>query len=88
MTDNIDVTKLVNKGISRTWKCPHCGHVQKFGQDAENILFEHFRYLEGCDRCMYVHCWTLELTDDFKRKIVEEAKAIAEKVGLKKEDLW
>ena len=85
MTENIDVTKLVNKGIPKTWRCPHCGHVQKFGQYAEQILFEHFRYLEGCDRCSYLHCWELELTDDFKRRIVEEAKIIAERYGTGEE---
>ena len=88
MAENIDVTKLVNKGIPKTWRCPHCGHVQRFGQYAEQTLFEYLRLLECCDRCMYLHCWELELTDDFKRKIVEEAKAIAKEVGLKEEDLW
>ena len=88
MAENIDVTKLVNKGIPKTWRCPHCGHVQRFGQYAEQTLFEYLRLLECCDRCMYLHCWELELTDDFKRKIVEEAKAIAKEVGLKQQDLW
>lgn len=85
---SIDETIIVNKGLPKTWKCPHCGKTQRFGIYAESILFEHFKYLEQCENCGYVHYWELQLTEDFKKQIVAEAISIAESYGLKKEDIW
>ena len=69
--NSVDVTVLVDRTIPKSWTCPHCGKRQKTGAYAEEILMEHFKYLEHCGNCGYVHAWELKLTDDFKRKVVE-----------------
>lgn len=70
----IDETILVNKSIGKTWTCPHCHKKQKFGVCAEEVLLEHFKYIEQCEHCGYLHIWKLELTDDFKEKVIEMLK--------------
>ena len=66
----IDETTLTNRLMPKTWTCPHCGRRNQTGQAADSILLEHFKYLQLCEKCGYVHFWRLELTDDFKRKVV------------------
>lgn len=66
----VDETILVDHLLPKRWECPHCRKVQSFGQNANEILMEHFIYLEHCEKCAYVHCWRLELTDEFKKTVV------------------
>lgn len=68
--NSVDHTVLTNKTIPNTWRCPHCGRRNKTGMYANEILMEHFKYLEHC-WCGYVHSWELRLTDDFKKKVVD-----------------
>ena len=67
---DIDVTHLINQDIPTEWRCPHCRKKNQTGLHASEILIEHKKYLESCDYCGYVHCWELELTDDFIQKTV------------------
>ena len=67
----IDETVLINRSMPKQWKCPHCGRKQKTGAYADEILMEHFKYLEHCVSCGYVHIWILKLTDDFKKRVIE-----------------
>ena len=69
----IDETTLTNRLMPKTWTCPHCRQRNRTGQQANDILLEHFKYLEHCG-CGYVHFWRLELTDDFKREVVRRLK--------------
>lgn len=68
--DPIDVTTLINEGLPKTWRCPHCYKRNKMGQYKEDELFEFFKTMQHCERCGYVHMWELRLTDDFKQKVV------------------
>lgn len=70
LENSIDHTWLENKLMPKKWKCPHCGRRNTTGRYADEILMEHFKYLEHCG-CGYVHCWELRLTDDFKRQVVD-----------------
>lgn len=70
----VDETTLVNRQMPKTWTCPHCGQRNQTGQAANDILLEHFKYLEHCGRCGYVQFWRLVLTDDFKREVVRMLK--------------
>lgn len=67
----IDETVLVDRTLPKTWTCPHCGRINKTDQYAEEILLEHFKVIRHCPACAYLHVWTLVLTDDFKRKVVD-----------------
>jgi hypothetical protein len=40
------------------------------GRYKEEELFEFFKTMQHCDHCGYVHIWLLELTEDFKRRVV------------------
>lgn len=68
---SIDVTMLIDEGLPKTWRCPHCYKRNKMGQYKEDELFEFFQTMQHCERCGYVHMWELRLTDDFKQKVVE-----------------
>lgn len=76
--NSLDYTKLVNKLMPKTWKCPHCKRRNKTGMYADEILAENLRYVEHCG-CGYVHLWELELTDDFKKQVVEYLKGVGDK---------
>lgn len=69
--NSIDVTHLVNKGMPKTWTCPHCGKRDRIGRYKEEELIQFGKTLQHCGRCGYVHCWELELTEDFKRSVVD-----------------
>jgi len=64
----VDETHLVNKGLPKSWTCPHC---KRRNINKEEELLEFFKTMQHCDFCGYVHLWTLELTEEFKRKTVE-----------------
>ena len=67
---SIDETVLVDKGLPKTWTCPHCHKQNRMGRFKEEELFEFFQTMQHCDHCGYVHLWTLKLTEDFKKKTV------------------
>lgn len=69
--DPIDVTRLVNSGLPKSWTCPHCHNRNRFDDCDEEILFEHFQLIRHCDHCCYLHYWKLELTDDFKKRVID-----------------
>lgn len=71
LIDPVDVTTLINDFTPKSWKCPHCGKRNITGKYAEMILLENLKYLEHCDTCGNVHCWQLELTEEFKKKVVD-----------------
>lgn len=81
--ENQDVTILKNKMMPKSWKCPHCGKRSRTGEQANNILMQYGRYLDQCGRCGYLHCWKLELTEDFKKGVVEMLKEACG-IGAKK----
>lgn len=66
----IDETILTDTGLPKSWTCPHCGKRNKMGRYKEEELFEFFKTMQHCDHCGYVHIWLLELTEDFKRRVV------------------
>ena len=66
----IDETILVDTELPKSWTCPHCGKRNKMGRYKEEELFEFFKTMQHCDHCGYVHIWLLELTEDFKRRVV------------------
>lgn len=68
---DIDITKLVNKGMPKTWTCPHCGKRNRVGPYKEEELIEFRKTLQHCDYCGYVHLWKLELTEDFKHSVAD-----------------
>lgn len=72
--NSIDETHLIDKGLPKSWTCPHCGKRNKMGQYKEEELFQFFKTLQHCDHCAYVHIWILELSEEFKRKTIEMLK--------------
>lgn len=78
---SIDETRLVDETMPKSWVCPHCRKKNITGDYADEILIENFKYLEHCPRCGYVHIWTLELTEGFKRKVV--VQLLRETIGGK-----
>lgn len=68
--DPIDVTTLIDEGLPKSWRCPHCWKRNKTGQYKEEELFEFFQTMQHCSNCGYVHMWELKLTDEFKQKVV------------------
>lgn len=70
LRNSVDHTVLKDRTMLKSWKCPHCGKRNKTGQYADEILLEHFKYLQHCS-CGYVHSWELELSDKFKKQVVD-----------------
>ena len=33
---------------------------------------EFMQFIRQCEKCGYLHYWKLELTEDFKKKVVEQ----------------
>ena len=67
---SIDETRIIDGTLPKRWKCPHCGKWHRMDKEAEPIFLEFFKLLRHCGQCGYVHVWTLELTDGFKRNVV------------------
>lgn len=67
----IDETHLVDKGLPKAWTCPHCHRRNIMGTFKEEELLQFFKTMQHCGFCGNVHIWTLELTEEFKRKIIE-----------------
>jgi uncharacterized C2H2 Zn-finger protein len=70
-------TVIVDNTLPKTWKCPHCDKVNKMDRQAENIFMHEGIVLRGCPRCSWVHVWKLELTEEFKKKVVRCALDMA-----------
>lgn len=66
----VDETIIVDAGLPKRWRCPHCGKTHKMDPYAEEVFMEYFTVLRCCGKCGHVHCWKLKLTDDFKKKVV------------------
>ena len=70
MTD-IDHTVIVNGGLPKSWKCPHCGKRQTFTKQDDETFIRYMKFIRHCDRCCYLHSWELKMTEDFKKAIVK-----------------
>lgn len=70
LIDRRDVTELVDKGLPKSWKCPHCGKRNKMDEFAEELLLRYFKVFRHCEQCGYVHMWELTLTENFKKEVV------------------
>lgn len=68
---SVDETRIVNGELPKTWTCPHCHRRNKMGRYKNEEFIEFGKAFQHCDHCSYVHYWQLELTEDFKRKVVE-----------------
>lgn len=68
---SIDRTILRNTLPKEKWRCPHCGRVQTLDDQDMEILMRYMRFIRHCENCGYLHSWELQLTDDFKRKVVD-----------------
>ena len=82
LIDPIDETILVDRLMPKSWKCPRCKRKNTTGKYANAILVENFKYLEHCDGCCAVHAWHLELTDQFKRGVVNMLLGGGEREGV------
>ena len=71
MDNSIDCTRLTDRLLPKSWKCPHCGRAQRTGIHGDEILIDNFIYLEHCGNCGYVHYWKLTLTEDFKKRVID-----------------
>ena len=71
---DIDETILENRLMPKSWKCPHCGKKNQTSKYADTIMLEHFKYIQHCDHCSYLHAWYLHLTDEFKRGVISFLK--------------
>lgn len=69
---SIDETVIVNGTLPKSWRCPHCGKRQKFGKEDEEIFMSYMKLIRHCEKCGYLHFWKLELTEDFKKQVVEQ----------------
>ena len=69
---SIDETVIVNGVLPKSWKCPHCGKRQTFAKEDNEIFMEFMQFIRHCEKCGYLHYWKLELTEDFKKQVVEQ----------------
>lgn len=70
--NDIDRTVLKDRLMPKSWTCPHCKTRQRTGEVADELLIEYGKYLQHCRLCMYVHIWELELSDEFKKQVVDK----------------
>ena len=67
----IDETTLVDRTLPKRWTCPHCGKRTKMDPYAEEIFLEFFQVLRQCPNCGRIQLWRMELTEEFKRQVVD-----------------
>lgn len=77
---SIDETRIVNGQLPKTWICPHCHKRNKMGRYKNEEFMEFGKAFQHCDHCCYVHYWELELTEDFKRRVVDMMLGDVEKL--------
>lgn len=68
---SIDETIIKDKGLPETWTCPHCGKRNKMGRYKEEEFIEFGKTMQHCGRCGFVHVWELELSEEFKKKVID-----------------
>lgn len=68
---SIDETIIRDSGLPKTWTCPHCGKRNRMGKYKEEEFIEFGKTMQHCDRCAYVHLWKLELSEGFKKKVID-----------------
>ena len=74
-TKNVDETEIVNTlKLPERWRCPHCGRGNTIGPIEQDIFTEHFKVISECRYCGYLHIFTLKLTEDFKKGVVNMVK--------------
>ena len=76
---SVDETVITNDMLPKSWKCPHCGRQQKFSNEDGEIFLSFMQLIRHCENCGYLHFWKLNLTDDFKRKVVDMVVEMAER---------
>lgn len=76
-------TVIVDASLPKKWKCPHCGKTNTLDKWADRTFMEFGYVMRNCDRCMWVHTFKLELTEEFKKEVVEYAKR---RVGISTEE--
>ena len=69
--NTVDKTVLVDRGLPKSWTCPHCGKRNRMGRYKEEEFIEFFKTMQHCEKCGYVHIWFLKLTEDFKKNVVD-----------------
>ena len=67
---SIDETIIKDKRLPKTWTCPHCGKRNKMGRYKEEEFIEFGKTMQHCG-CGYVHLWKLELSEGFKKKVID-----------------
>ncbi len=67
---DIDETTLEDRLMPKSWKCPHCGKKNLTSEYADETMLEHFKYIQHCEHCGYLHIWHLHLTDKFKKGVI------------------
>lgn len=75
---DMDYTVITDGGLPKSWTCPHCGKRQKLSEQDNEIFMRFMRFIRHCERCGYLHCWKLDLTEEFKQKIVDELRKMME----------
>ncbi len=68
--NSIDETTLVDRLMPKSWKCPHCCRRNQPSEYADEIIMEHFKFIQHCEHCGYLHIWYLRLTDKFKKGVI------------------
>ena len=72
--NNIDVTEITDSTMPKAWICQHCYNRNRTGMYADEILMENRKYIEQCPRCGHLHLFRLNLTEKFKKKVVDFLK--------------
>lgn len=68
---DIDETTLVDCSLPKRWTCPHCGKRTKMDPSEEETFLRFFHVITQCPNCGYLHLWRLDLTETFKRQVVD-----------------
>ena len=57
--------------LPKTWKCPLCGKRNGVGFYAQQIFEETGKVIIHCSQCGNLHIWKLQLTEEFKKSVVD-----------------
>lgn len=67
----VDNTVIVNGELPKSWKCPHCGKVNRLTKSDNTIFMQYMKFIRHCEYCSNLHFWELRLTDDFMKAVVQ-----------------
>lgn len=67
----VDNTVIVNGELPKSWKCPHCGKVNRLTKSDNTVFMQYMKFIRHCEYCSYLHFWELRLTDDFMKAVVQ-----------------